>query len=117
MEHSGKIVIHVSHLQKSFKQLEVLKDISVDVKEGEVVVIIGPSGSGKSTFLRCLNRLEESSGGEIIIDGIDITDRNTECPQFSPASGSFQMSQFFTSAGQSIGVSASASVLPMNIQD
>ncbi|MBQ6374482.1 MAG: amino acid ABC transporter ATP-binding protein [Clostridia bacterium] len=78
MEHSGKIVIHVSHLQKSFKQLEVLKDISVDVKEGEVVVIIGPSGSGKSTFLRCLNRLEESSGGEIIIDGIDITDRNTD---------------------------------------
>ncbi len=73
-----RIAIHVSHLKKSFKQLEVLKDISVDVMEGEVVVIIGPSGSGKSTFLRCLNRLEEASGGEIVIDGTDITDRKTD---------------------------------------
>ena len=74
----NRIAIHVSHLKKSFKQLEVLKDISVDVKEGEVVVIIGPSGSGKSTFLRCLNRLEEASGGEIMIDGIDITDKRCD---------------------------------------
>ena len=73
-----KTIIHVSHLKKSFKQLEVLKDINVDVREGEVVVIIGPSGSGKSTFLRCLNRLEEASGGEIVIDGTDITDRKTD---------------------------------------
>jgi len=71
-------IIHVSHLKKSFKQLEVLKDVSLDVQEGEVVVIIGPSGSGKSTFLRCLNRLEEASGGEIVIDGIDITDKRTD---------------------------------------
>ena len=71
-------IIHVSHLKKSFKQLEVLKDVSLDVTEGEVVVIIGPSGSGKSTFLRCLNRLEEASGGEIVIDGIDITDKKTD---------------------------------------
>ena len=71
-------IIHVSHLKKSFKQLEVLKDVSLDVLEGEVVVIIGPSGSGKSTFLRCLNRLEEASGGEIVIDGIDITDKKTD---------------------------------------
>ncbi|MBR1561394.1 MAG: amino acid ABC transporter ATP-binding protein [Clostridia bacterium] len=68
-------MIHVSHLKKSFGHLEVLKDITVDVAEGEVVVIIGPSGSGKSTFLRCLNRLEEASGGDIVIDGVDITDR------------------------------------------
>ena len=68
------VKIHVSHLKKSFKQLEVLRDVSLDVCEGEVVVIIGPSGSGKSTFLRCLNRLEESTGGEIRIDGVDITD-------------------------------------------
>ena len=74
MERKEKIAIHVSHLKKSFKQLEVLKDINVDVKEGEVVVVIGPSGSGKSTFLRCLNRLEESSGGQIVIDGMDLTD-------------------------------------------
>ena len=70
--------IHVRDLKKSFKQLEVLKGVSVDVYEGEVVVVIGPSGSGKSTFLRCLNCLEESSGGEIQIDGIDITDKKTD---------------------------------------
>ena len=78
MDRNGKIAIHVSRLKKSFKQLEVLKGIDVDVKVGEVVVIIGPSGSGKSTFLRCLNRLEESSGGEILIDGVDITDKKTD---------------------------------------
>ena len=78
MDRDAKNIIHVSHLKKSFKHLEVLKDINVDVREGEVVVIIGPSGSGKSTFLRCLNRLEESSGGEIVIDGIDLTDKKTD---------------------------------------
>ena len=56
------VKIHVSHLKKNFGKLEVLKDVSVDVYEGEVVCIIGPSGGGKSTFLRCLNRLEESNG-------------------------------------------------------
>ena len=74
----NSVKIHVSHLKKSFNRLEVLKDISLDVYEGEVVVIIGPSGSGKSTFLRCLNKLEESSGGEILIDGVDITDRKVD---------------------------------------
>ena len=78
MTHEAGVMIHVSHLKKSFKQLEVLKDISLDVMQGEVVVIIGPSGSGKSTFLRCLNRLEESSGGKIIVDGIDLTDKKTD---------------------------------------
>ena len=78
MEHKTKAMIRVSHLKKSFRQLEVLKDISLDVREGKVVVIIGPSGSGKSTLLRCLNRLEEADGGEIVIDGVDITDRKTD---------------------------------------
>ncbi len=68
------IKIHVSHLKKSFGHLEVLKDISLDIYEGEVVVIIGPSGSGKSTFLRCMNQLEEVTDGEITVDGILITD-------------------------------------------
>ena len=73
-----RFAIHVSHLKKSFKKLEVLKDINLDVAEGEVVVIIGPSGSGKSTLLRCLNRLEEVDGGEIVIGGADITDKKTD---------------------------------------
>jgi len=73
-----KVKIHVSHLQKSFGQLEVIKDMSADIYEGEVVVIIGPSGSGKSTFLRCLNRLEDITGGQVIVDGYDITDKKTD---------------------------------------
>ena len=57
-------IITVKNLKKSFGILEVLKDISTEIKEKEVVCVIGPSGSGKSTFLRCLNRLEEISGGD-----------------------------------------------------
>ena len=63
------VKIHVSHLKKNFDKLEVLKDISVDIYEGEVVVILGPSGSGKSTFLRCLNRLEDITDGQVVVDG------------------------------------------------
>ncbi|MCD8338299.1 MAG: amino acid ABC transporter ATP-binding protein [Lachnospiraceae bacterium] len=70
--------MHVSHLKKNFKKLEVLKDISTDVYEGEVVVVIGPSGSGKSTFLRCINNLEEITGGEITVDGMSLTDKKTD---------------------------------------
>ena len=66
------VKIHVSNLKKCFGDLEVLQDISTDIYEGEVVVILGPSGSGKSTILRSLNRLEEKTGGEIEIDGKDI---------------------------------------------
>ncbi len=62
-------MIRVKNLKKSFGELSVLKDISLEVEKGEVVVVIGPSGSGKSTLLRCLNRLEESNGGSIEIDG------------------------------------------------
>lgn len=67
-------VIQVSNLKKSFGSIEVLKDINAEIKEKEVVCVIGPSGSGKSTFLRCLNRLENISGGQVIINGKDITD-------------------------------------------
>lgn len=69
------VKIHVSHLKKSFGKLEVLKDISTDVYEGEVVCIIGPSGSGKSTFLRCMNRLEDITSGDVVIDGYNISDK------------------------------------------
>ncbi len=74
----NNVKIHVSHLKKNFGHLEVIKDVSTDVYEGEVVVILGPSGSGKSTFLRCINRLEEPTGGEIVVDGSSITDKNAD---------------------------------------
>lgn len=74
----NNVKIHVSHLKKNFGHLEVIKDISTDIYEGEVVVILGPSGSGKSTFLRCINRLEEPTGGEIIVDGQTITDKKAD---------------------------------------
>lgn len=73
-----KIKVRVRDLKKNFGKLEVLKGITTDVYEGEVVVILGPSGSGKSTFLRCLNRLEDITAGHVEIDGVDITDKNTD---------------------------------------
>jgi polar amino acid transport system ATP-binding protein len=66
-------MIRVENLKKSFGKIEVLKDMSTVIEEKEVVCVIGPSGSGKSTFLRCLNRLEEITGGHVYIEGIDIT--------------------------------------------
>lgn len=72
-----KVKIHVENLRKTFGSLDVLKDISLDVYEGEVVCIIGPSGSGKSTFLRCLNHLEVPTSGKIIVNSFDITDKHT----------------------------------------
>jgi glutamine transport system ATP-binding protein len=71
-------MITVKNLRKSFGNLEVLKDINAEVKEKEVICVIGPSGSGKSTFLRCLNRLEEISGGQVVINGHDITDKKVD---------------------------------------
>lgn len=70
-------MIQVQNLKKSFGSLEVLKDISVNIKPQEVVVVIGPSGSGKSTFLRCINKLESFEEGHIYIDGVDIADKKT----------------------------------------
>ncbi|MCI8659986.1 MAG: amino acid ABC transporter ATP-binding protein [Lachnospiraceae bacterium] len=68
--------ILVKNLKKNFGHLEVLKSISLEVTEGEVVCLIGPSGSGKSTFLRCLNRLEKITAGEVNVDGHPISDSN-----------------------------------------
>ncbi len=71
-------MIQVQHLGKAFGDLNVLKDINVDIYKGDVVCVIGPSGSGKSTFLRCLNRLEEPTSGKILFEGVDITDPKTD---------------------------------------
>ena len=70
-------MIKISVLKKSFGDLEVLKGIDQHIKKGEKVAVIGPSGSGKSTFLRCINRLETPTEGEILIEGESITDKNT----------------------------------------
>ncbi len=75
MVKENNIKISVKNLSKSFGHNDVLKDISTEIYEGEVVVIIGPSGSGKSTFLRCMNRLEDITSGEIIVDGYNISDK------------------------------------------
>ena len=70
-------MIETKNLKISFGSLDVLKDISTTIKQGEKVVIIGPSGSGKSTFLRCLNRLENPDSGSILFDGLDLNDPKT----------------------------------------
>lgn len=71
-------MIEVKNLKISFGDLHVLKDVSIDIKKGEKIVIIGPSGSGKSTFLRCINRLENPSGGQILFEGTDMCNPKTD---------------------------------------
>lgn len=71
-------MISVKGLQKNFEGVEVLKGIDVEINKGDVICVIGPSGSGKSTFLRCLNMLEKPTGGSIIFDGSDLTDKKTD---------------------------------------
>ena len=74
-------IITVKNLKKSFGKLEVLQDISTKIQEKEVVCVIGPSGSGKSTFLRCLNRLEEITGGDVVVNGHAISDKKANLNQ------------------------------------
>ena len=71
-------MIDVINLKKNFGETEVLKDINVTVNKGDIVVVLGPSGSGKSTFLRCLNCMEDPTGGSIIFNGVDIADMKVD---------------------------------------
>ena len=80
-------MITVEHLEKKFDQLTVLKDINVRISKGEVIAIIGPSGTGKSTFLRCLNLLERPTGGTMVIDDVDMLDKNTDVPKMRQKMG------------------------------
>ena len=72
------VKIKVNDLHKSFGSNQVLKGINLDIHEGEVVCVIGPSGSGKSTLLRCLNKLEEITSGQVVVDGFDVTDAKVD---------------------------------------
>lgn len=74
MSDKGNVLIEVKNLQKKFDDVQVLDGISTEICQGEVVAVIGPSGSGKSTFLRSLNLMEVPSGGQILFEGMDITD-------------------------------------------
>ena len=75
--HTEEPLIQVKHLGKSFGSISVLSGIDLDIYKGDVVFVVGPSGSGKSTFLRCLNRLEEPTEGQILFEGVDIVDPKT----------------------------------------
>ena len=72
------MMVQIEHLKKNYGSLEVLKDINLDIHEGEVVVLLGPSGSGKSTLLRCINQLEEATDGTIIVDNVELTSKTTD---------------------------------------
>ena len=78
----AETILEISHLEKTFGENRVLRDISLDVAEGEVISIIGSSGSGKSTFLRCINQLEEASGGDIIYRGKSIFDKGMNLSEY-----------------------------------
>ena len=71
-------MIDVINLKKNFGNIEVLKGINVTINKGDIVAVIGPSGSGKSTFLRCLNCMEDPTGGQIIFNGVDIADMRVD---------------------------------------
>jgi polar amino acid transport system ATP-binding protein len=74
---TSEVVVRIENLKKNFGSLEVLRDVDLEVRRGEVVVILGPSGSGKSTLLRCVNRLEQPTGGKIFFEDVELTDPKT----------------------------------------
>ena len=74
----GKTLIEIKNLKKQFGRLQVLKGISIDVHQGDVLAVIGPSGSGKSTFIRCINQLETPTAGQVIFEGLDLTGKKVD---------------------------------------
>ena len=91
------MMIEVKNLHKSFGKNQVLRGIDIDIRKGEVVVVIGPSGSGKSTFLRCLNLLETPNEGSILVEGEEITDKNANVNKIRQKMGMvFQQFNLFT---------------------
>ena len=80
-------IIEVKHLRKEYPDATPLKDVNATVEEGEVISIIGPSGTGKSTFIRCLNRLETPTSGQIIVDGVDMCDPDVDLPKMRQKMG------------------------------
>ena len=75
---NSEIAVRIKDLHKSYGDNVVLRGIDLDVRKGEVVVVLGPSGSGKSTMLRCINRLEEPTSGQILVEGVDVCDKKTD---------------------------------------
>lgn len=93
----GEALMQVRGLEKHFKHVKVLCGIDIDICKGDVVAVIGPSGSGKSTFLRCLNLLEEPTGGKIVFEGVDITSKETQIDVMRQKIGMvFQQFNLFT---------------------
>ncbi len=106
-------MIRVEGLKKSFGRLEVLKGINTEIQKGEVVVIIGPSGSGKSTFLRCLNQLEQPTGGKIFIRDVEMTARDVNIDKERQHIGMvFQHFNLF----HNLNVLDNITVAPMNVK-
>lgn len=109
----GEKLIEVKGLEKHFKHVEVLRGINIDICKGDVVAVIGPSGSGKSTFLRCLNLLEEPTGGQIVFEGVDITSKETKIDQMRQKIGMvFQQFNLFNN----MNVMKNLTVAPMRIK-
>lgn len=107
------MMIEVRNLKKSFGKHEVLRGIDVDIKKGEVVVVIGPSGSGKSTFLRCLNLLEIPNEGSILIEGENITDKKANVNLIRQKMGMvFQQFNLFTN----MNIMRNMCVAPMTVK-
>lgn len=93
---NNEIILSVQHLKKSYGQHEVLRDISFDVHKGEVMTIIGPSGGGKSTMLRCINLLEDPTGGKILFHKDNILDEDYNIPKYRSKVGMvFQQFELF----------------------